>query len=114
MTLTEVEFHPLYDCDIWNRIDPNETLITQLQILSPEIRQHCDTLANRLDVTDNQLQRDHAMLSSYSLLYCLYLISVMLTYETKLGRDNINQAFLEGTLYTIDKLKDVLLHTFDE
>lgn len=108
MTLTEAEFYPLYDCQIWNRIDSQEPIITQLQILQPEIEQQCDALIDRLDVTDFRLQRDHATLSSYSLLYCLHLMCVMLTYETKLNRAPTSQTFLKGTIYTINRLKGVL------
>jgi hypothetical protein len=110
MTLNRNEYFPLYDTQVWSKVDHQESITNQIRKLSPEIKSAGVDLANRSDITDYQLYRDHACLSSHGLIYGLYLICVVLDFKSRIERNDSNRVLLTGIIQTLTDLKGVLFH----
>jgi len=110
MNWSSNQYFPLYETEVWSKIDPQLSYINQLRKLHPEIKDSIIDLANRYDVTDHQLSRDHASLSSHALIYGLYLICTVLEYKTKIETKSSNYVLYSEIVQTLTDLKGVLFH----
>ena len=62
---------------------PNVILVNHIRMARVIFRRYVITIANREDITDDRLIRDHALLSSLTLVYTMMLICVLLDYEAR-------------------------------
>lgn len=110
MYYQDVRFTTLEDQSLWDKIEAQEPVINLLRIHRPLIQETAIHFANRMDVTDHRLDRDHALLSSHSLLYGLYLTRVQLIFEQTVRPDPKLEAVLDSLTHTLSKLKGVFFH----
>lgn len=113
LTLGDHLYFPLYSIEVWSKIDLTESFANQLTTLNPEIKREVVNLANRSDITEFQLSRDHASLSSHALLYGLYLICVCLSFRNKTLNTKSGNLLLNNITQTLTNLKGVLFHVTD-
>lgn len=109
---TNVRFATLENGHVWRGIRQESIRINALRRTRAWIYAQCFDLAMREDVTEYRLDRDHALLSSLSLLYTLHLVHVILTFEDTIhpnqGVKNIlvaleqALAYLEGVLLYVE------------
>lgn len=110
MTWNRNEYFPLYDIEVWSKTNDDDFTVNKIRKLRPEIKNTGIQLANRLDISDHQLSRDHASLSSHVLIYGLYLICVVLEYKMRIENKNSSLILLTNIAQTLTDLKGVLFH----
>lgn len=107
MLTDTVIFSPLYRSALWEDIDNDPHPINVLRQKQPMLRHYTRELAMREDITSCRLVRDHGLLSSFSLLYGLYLIRVVLIYEMAVRPDEHLSSILMSLSNTLTTLKGV-------
>lgn len=107
--LAEKDFYYLPNSEVWKRVDHNYPILGQLQKLQSTIKDECDILADGINTIDLQVRKDHASLTSHSLLYCLYLICTVLEFEVKVRPSESKLALHSDIVHTLTTLKGVLI-----
>lgn len=103
-------FTPLPSSRGWSRLTEAPNVINTLRSVRLRLQQYHLDLANRHDVTDAQLVRDHGMLSAFLLLYALTHTCVLLEYEQFLRPTDEGAILLLAATQTLTELKGVLFH----
>ncbi len=107
MLTDDILFAPLPMTSLWDDLETDPFPINILRIRRLSIRQFVHHLAMREDVTDYRLSKDHALLSSLSLMYGIYLILVILKYEMTIRPNDALGNILHTLLDTLTDLKGV-------
>lgn len=107
---TQVRFSLLESDKLWDRLDTAPVLINALRANQPVIRDKIKGLANREDETIYRLDRDHALLSSVTLLYTLYAIQAILSYEHAVRPNAQVKAVSHSLQQAIAHIKGVFFH----
>lgn len=107
MLTDNILFAPSPMMSLWDNLETDTYPINILRIRRLSIRQFVHHLAMREDVTDYHLSRDHALLSSLSLMYGIYLIHVILTYEMTIKPSAALGIILHTLSDTLTDLKGV-------
>lgn len=114
MYYRNVRYSLLEDRSVWDNLEEvDKPVINLLRLYRPIFHNQAIELANRKDVTDCSLDRDHGLLSSHSLLYSLNLIRVILIYEQTIGPDISIQSVLDAITQTLTALKGAVFHVKD-
>lgn len=113
MLYQDVRFGGLTTPSVWKTFKQDGSIINQFRQLKSALNQERRRLTTRDDVTEFQLDRDHALLASHSLLYGLYLVRVILIAEQAVTMDNPAQKVLSALTHTLIRLNGVLFYAED-
>jgi hypothetical protein len=97
------DFGPVGRIDLYTELSGPQHPILHWRRVRPALVSYVMALSNRADVTPYRLQRDHALLSSVTLMYIAALVRVWL-FEAKALNASIHHA------KTFDALKGAVSH----
>jgi hypothetical protein len=103
-------FSPLGDYAIWDTVRRDPIRINGLRAKRNRLQMIHSDLTNRPDESVYRLDVDHAMLSSFTLLYCLLIIETLLDYELAIRPNTQVVAIRSAIIHTLDKLRGVFFH----
>lgn len=98
---------------IWVDIGCKSPVINTLRAKRLDLGGIVTELANRDDVTSCRVDVDHAILSSFTLLYILHLLEAMLEFELAIRPDEKVVTILSNLIHTLDHLRGVFFHVKD-
>ena len=110
MLIKDPVFSSLDHQGVWKGIEEDVHPINRFRLNQPLIQEYLHELSMREDVTDDRLIKDHALLSSLSLLYGLYLIYVILIYENTVRPQVAVRNILKTITHTLIQLKGELFN----
>lgn len=113
MIYPNLQFMISPDYQLWD-LEEQPFLINHLRKALPDITVQAVNLANRADVTDKRLENDHALLSTHSFFYALYLIRVILIYEQTVRPTKPGGILLSELTHVLISSKGVLLYVEEE
>lgn len=103
-------FSILDDHTAWDTIAQGKSVVNALRARRLDLRNIVIELANREDLTTYQIDVDHAVLSSFTLLYSLHILETMLDFELAI-RPNQKVVTIQSNLtHTLDHLRGVFFH----
>lgn len=110
MQYSDPQFATLDPDPCWDKVIRNTSRINGLRQQQPALRRVLRNLANRPDETSHRLQVDHAMLSSFTLLYTFHVVEALLDYELAIHADPSIDAIRSAIIHTLNHLRGVFFH----
>ena len=110
MCFNDIRFARMEHNVAWDRLDSAGELILNFSAIQSALESIVADLGNRLDVTDHHLDTDHGMLSTFTLLYVLYLLRVKVIYQMKIIPASGLDLVLRSLTQTLTEIKGVCLH----
>ena len=99
---------PLSDNERWNWINTATFPINVMRDQQSFLQHRLISIVNYQDETEFQIERNHAILTSYSLMYVLSYIKVILDYNQRVYPDSIFKSLMSIHTSTFNSVKGVL------
>lgn len=103
-------FSVLDDHTTWETIAQGKSVVNTLRSRRLDLRNIAIELANREDLTPYQIDVDHAVLSSFTLLYSLHILEAMLDFELAIRPNQKVVTIRSNLTHTLDHLRGVFFH----